>query len=108
MTETWLKNLKSGCGAAQRPHESKMIAVSSPDHRFLTFGELAIYVRFTPKSGHYLGSREESAFDPNVWTGCCLQERICWIPEVADMYPACLVGTRAVALMGVRTHVWSH
>jgi len=49
MTETWLKNLKSGCGAAQRPHESKMIAVSSPDHRFLTFGELAIYVRFTPE-----------------------------------------------------------
>jgi len=53
MTETWLKNLKSGCGAAQRPHESKMIAVSSPDHRFLTFGELAIYVRFTPESGHF-------------------------------------------------------
>jgi hypothetical protein len=52
MTETWLKNLKSGCGAAQRPHESKMIAVSSPDHRFLTFGDLAIYVRSYPESGH--------------------------------------------------------
>ena len=64
MTETWLKNLKSGCGAAQRPHESKMIAVSSPDHRFLTFGELAIYVRFTPESGHSEGSREMSAYDP--------------------------------------------
>ena len=31
MTETWLKNFKSGRGAAQRTHESKMIAVSSPD-----------------------------------------------------------------------------
>jgi hypothetical protein len=28
--------------------------------------------------------------------------------EVADMYPACLIGSRAVALMGIRTHLWSH
>ena len=64
MTETWLKNLKSGCGAAQRPHESKMIAVSSPDHRFLTFCDLAIYVRSYPESGHSHGSRKRSAYDP--------------------------------------------
>ena len=61
MTETWLKNLKSGCGAAQRPHESKMIAVSSPDHRFLTFGELAIYVRFTPDTVAKLRLRKNGA-----------------------------------------------
>ena len=28
--------------------------------------------------------------------------------EVADMYPACLIGSGAVALMGIRTHRWSH
>jgi hypothetical protein len=26
------------------------------------------------------------------------------LSEVADMYPAWLIGSRAVALMGVRTH----
>jgi hypothetical protein len=31
-----------------------------------------------------------------------------WVAEVADMYPACLIGSRAVALMGIRTHRWSH
>ena len=31
-----------------------------------------------------------------------------WVAAVADMYPACLIGSRAVALMGVRTHLWSH
>ena len=31
-----------------------------------------------------------------------------WVLEVADMYPACLIGSRAVALMGIRTHRWSH
>jgi hypothetical protein len=25
-----------------------------------------------------------------------------WVAEVADMYPACLIGSRAVALMGIR------
>ena len=29
-----------------------------------------------------------------------------WVTEVADMYPACLIGSRAVALMGIRTHLW--
>lgn len=28
-----------------------------------------------------------------------------WVLEVADMYPACLIGSRAVALMGIRTHL---
>ena len=37
------------------------------------------------------------------------RKRACaWIAEVADMYPACLIGSRAVALMGIRTHLWSH
>src|ERR1700758_4642065 len=31
-----------------------------------------------------------------------------WVAEVADMYPACLIGSRAVALMGIRTHRWSY
>jgi hypothetical protein len=31
-----------------------------------------------------------------------------WKAEVADMYPACLIGSRAVASMGIRTHLWSH
>jgi hypothetical protein len=56
----------------------------------------------------YVASEPLSPFDPHVWTGCWLQARFFWIPEVADMYPACLIGTRAVALMGVRTHAWSH
>ena len=31
------------------------------------------------------------------------RNRACaWFAEVADMYPACLIGTRAVALMGIR------
>jgi len=46
--------------------------------------------------------------DPDVWTGCVSQESCAWIAEVADMYPACLIGSRAVALMGIRTHLWSH
>ena len=46
--------------------------------------------------------------DPNVWTGCVSQEGVCRVSEVADMYPACLIGTRAVALMGIRTRHWSH
>ena len=31
------------------------------------------------------------------------QERVCRLAEVADMYPAILIGTRAVAMMGIRT-----
>ena len=31
-----------------------------------------------------------------------------WRSEVADTYPACLIGSRAVALMGIRTRQWSH
>ena len=30
-----------------------------------------------------------------------------WRSEVADLYPACLIGSRAVALMGIRTPVVS-
>ena len=41
--------------------------------------------------------------DPDVWTGYVSQERVYWISEVADMYPACLIGSRVVALMGIRT-----
>ena len=32
----------------------------------------------------------------------------CMVLEVADMYPACLIDTRAVAMMGIRTLPWSH
>jgi len=32
----------------------------------------------------------------------------CRISEVADMYPAFLIGSRAVAMMGIRTRHWSH
>ncbi len=39
----------------------------------------------------------------NIWTGCLSQVRWCWIAEVAYMYPACLIGSWAVALMG-NTH----
>jgi hypothetical protein len=28
-----------------------------------------------------------------------------WMAEVADMYPAYLIGSRAAALMGIRTHL---
>ena len=31
------------------------------------------------------------------------QERVCRLSEVASMYPAYLIGTRAVAMMGIRT-----
>jgi hypothetical protein len=31
-----------------------------------------------------------------------------WKAEVADMYPACLIGTWAVASMGIRTRLWPH
>jgi len=48
---------------------------------------------------------QRTEIDPNVWTGCFLQERNFWLSEFADMYPACLIGSRAVALMGVRTHI---
>jgi len=33
---------------------------------------------------------------------------ICWIPEVAAMYPAFMIGSRAVAMMGIRTRHGSH
>jgi len=37
------------------------------------------------------------------------RDRDCaWVAEVADIYPACLIGSRAVTLMGMRTHRWSH
>jgi hypothetical protein len=49
-----------------------------------------------------------SEFDPNVWTGCFRNRDRAWVAEVADMYPACLIGSRAVALMGIRTHRWSY
>jgi hypothetical protein len=35
-------------------------------------------------------------------------ELVRWIAEVADMYPACVIGSRAVALMGIRTRFWPH
>ena len=56
----------------------------------------------------YRNIRLTSAFDPNVWNGCVSQEKLCWESEVADMYPACLIGSRAVAVMGIRTRHWSH
>ena len=31
-----------------------------------------------------------------------------WIAEVADLHPDLLIGSRAVALVGIRTHLWSH
>ena len=43
-----------------------------------------------------------TALSHNVWTGCLLQLRFCGRAEVADMYPACLLGSRAVATMGIR------
>jgi len=46
--------------------------------------------------------------DSNVWAGCVSQLSSCTMSEVADMDPAYLIGARAVALMGVRTHLWSH
>ena len=46
---------------------------------------------------------ETGNFDPNVWTGCRSQMNNRRISEVADMYPACLIGARAVVLMGIRT-----
>ncbi len=39
-----------------------------------------------------------SAHGTNVWTGCCSQAGIHWIAEVAHMYPACLIGSRAFAM----------
>jgi hypothetical protein len=38
-----------------------------------------------PKSLEYSIS---VAIDPDVWTGCVSQERLCVEAEVADMYPA--------------------
>jgi hypothetical protein len=29
-------------------------------------------------------------------------------PHHSLIYPACLIGSRAVALMGIRTDLWSH
>jgi Protein of unknown function (DUF3147) len=44
-----------------------------------------------------------------VYGPAAFRKRGCaWVAEVADMYPACLIGSRAVALMGIRTHRWSH
>jgi hypothetical protein len=37
-----------------------------------------------------------------VWIGSVSRERLCI--EIADMYPACLIGSRAVALMGIPVH----
>jgi len=45
---------------------------------------------------------------PHVWTGCRVQLRFYRVSEVAHMYPACLIGSRAVALMGVRAHLLSN
>jgi hypothetical protein len=33
---------------------------------------------------------------------------LCRMSDVADMYPACLLGSRAVAMMGIRTRHLSH
>ena len=35
-------------------------------------------------------------------------ENLCKDLEVANLYPACWIGSRAVALMGIRTRHWSH
>ena len=49
-----------------------------------------IQVRITPKAD----VAGMTASDPEVWTGCVSQERFCVgaEAEVADMYPACLIG----------------
>ena len=54
---------------------------------------------FEGKAEVGFGGRQ-AALDPNVWTGCVSQRPCAWIAEVADMYPGCLIGARAVALMG--------
>ena len=36
-----------------------------------------------------------------VYGPAAFRNRVCaWVAEVVDMYPACLIGSRAVALMG--------
>jgi hypothetical protein len=45
---------------------------------------------------------------PYVWIGCGPQGRIQWKAEVADMYPAFVIGSWAVALMGHTHAPWSH
>ena len=48
-------------------------------------------------------------FMARMYGPAAFRKRDCaWVAEVADMYPACLIGSRAVALMGIRTHRWSH
>jgi hypothetical protein len=49
-----------------------------------------------------------SLYGMNVWTGRCSQAGMPWLAEVAHMYPACLVGSWAVALMGHTHAPWSH
>src|ERR1700733_1231305 len=46
-----------------------------------------------------------SEFDPMYRLAAFRKRDRAWIAEVADMYTACLVGSRAVALMGIRTHL---
>ena len=61
-------------------------------------------VRFVLAIGRTAPALRMSATSQNVWTGCGLQLGRGGISEVADMYPACLLGSRAVAMMGIRTH----
>ncbi len=39
-----------------------------------------------------------------AWIGCSLQEVFCRIPETDWMYPACLIGSRAAAFLGIRAN----
>jgi hypothetical protein len=57
-------------------------------------------IRSCPKEPRH---PDAAGHDPDVWTGCGSQERRARIAEVAHMYPACWIGSRAVALMG-NTH----
>ncbi len=65
-------------------------------------------VRYALHSGPESGGVRTVRIDPDVWTGCVSQVRFCRMSEVADMYPAYLIGTWAVAMMGIRTRHWSH
>jgi len=58
-------------------------------------------VRSSPDNGRLVRRGRPGNFDPDVWTACR-------IAEVADIYPACLIGSWAVALLGIRTRHWSH
>jgi hypothetical protein len=53
-------------------------------------------------------NRGESAIDPMYGPAAIRKRDYFWLSEVADMYPACLIGSRAVALLGVRTLLLSH